>query len=173
MAATAAPHRLSRRALAVAVDAVVLRVAATLAAGVALGLLAVGPARAQQPAGDDALMLVLDASGSMAADAGGGQTRIQAARAALTSLVDEFPDRVQVGLTVYGHRVGSDDSLKEQGCRDIETIIPVGPLDRGELTGAVTSFDPSGYTPIGASLRQAAEELSDVDGRLPGHPRQR
>src|SRR5699024_12797272 len=41
------------------------------------------------------LLLVLDASGSMAEDAGGGQTRIQAAKDALRTVVDEL-DRKSV-----------------------------------------------------------------------------
>src|SRR5699024_4759075 len=60
---------------------------------------------------DDAgkLLLVLDASGSMAEDAGGGQTRIEAAKDALRTVVDELPDDAEVGLRVYGSDVFSRD----------------------------------------------------------------
>src|SRR5699024_12709700 len=53
------------------------------------------------------LLLVLDASGSMAEDAGGGQTRIQAAKDALRTVVDELPDDAEGGLRVYGSDVYS------------------------------------------------------------------
>lgn len=145
-----------------AVAVVVLAVAMVLPG---LPGLPVPPAVGQEALPGDGLMIVLDSSGSMVADAGNGQTRIEAAKDAVAALVEVLPDGINVGLTVYGHRVGSDDDLREQGCQDIETVVDVAPLDRDALTGALGGFEPSGYTPIGAALESAAADLEAVTGR--------
>lgn len=109
----------------------------------------------QQP-----VMLVLDASGSMLQeDAGQGRTRMEAARTALTDLIDAAPEGAELGLMVYGSEVGNSDAEKEAGCQDIRTLSEVGPVDRTALTEAVEAVQASGWTPIGRSLELAAQEL--------------
>lgn len=108
---------------------------------------------------DDAgkLLLVLDASGSMAEDAGGGQTRIEAAKDALRTVVDELPDDAEVGLRVYGSDVFSRDD--PGACTDTKNVVPVSPLDRKKLTSAIKDYKPHGETPIGNALKGAAKDL--------------
>src|SRR5699024_4854429 len=103
------------------------------------------------------LLLVLDASGSMAEDAGGGQTRIQAAKDALRTVVDELPDDAEVGLRVYGSEVYSRDD--PGACTDTKNVVPVSPLDREKLTSAIKDYKPHGETPIGNALKGAAKDL--------------
>src|SRR5262245_30882178 len=76
-------------------------------------LLALAPpvAAAQPPEEDTGLgsvMLVLDASGSMTAPLTTGGTRMDAAKQAMTTLVDGLPVNMNVGLEVYG--TGTGDS---------------------------------------------------------------
>jgi Ca-activated chloride channel homolog len=131
-------------------------------AGVLLGQVVLAPtATAGQP--DDAefapVMLVLDASGSMReADPSGG-TRMDAAKRAVTTLVNQLPDGARLGLQVYGTGTGSSDAEKAAGCQDIKTVQPVGEVDKQALTAQVQAINPRGYTPIGGALRAAADAL--------------
>jgi Ca-activated chloride channel family protein len=110
----------------------------------------------QQPA---PVLVSLDASGSMTEQLPTGGTRMDAAKHALNSLVDGLPADTQLGLQVYGTQTGSSDAEKAQGCQDIVTAQPVGPLNAAELKQKVDGIRPSGYTPIGQALRKAAEAL--------------
>ena len=96
-------------------------------------------------------MLVLDASGSMWGQLD-GKTKIEIAREALGQLVDDWPAGREVGLVAYGHRNKGD-------CNDIETILPVGPLDAAQLKKTVQGINPKGKTPLSAAVRQAAEAM--------------
>ncbi len=104
------------------------------------------------------VMVVLDASGSMkTADAPG--PRIDAAKAAVSQLVDHLPATTQVGLQVYGTATGSSDAEKAAGCSDIKTLMPVASLDAPAMKVAVSKVVASGYTPIGKALEVAAAAL--------------
>lgn len=104
-----------------------------------------------------ALLLIMDASGSMNDTDGNGQALIDGAKQALHDVVATRPDGQHVGLRVYGHRFPNSD--RENGCRDTELIHPVAPLDRAALDDAIDSFPARGFTPIGLSLQEAANDL--------------
>ena len=134
---------------------------ATLVAGLTLG----GVAYARQcereiPAVDaspPSILIVMDASRSMSKPAGDGRTRLQAAKAALRTLVDGLPESARVGLRLYGHRVSG--TTRTAGCRDTELVAPVADLDRRALAAEIDSYEAVGYTPIGRALRAAASDL--------------
>ncbi|MFE7775539.1 VWA domain-containing protein [Streptomyces sp. NPDC057445] len=98
------------------------------------------------------LVMVLDSSGSMADDDGSGRTRMEAARKAVGTVVDALPEGHPTGLRVYG-------ADRPRGCTDTRLVRPVQELDRGALKEAVASVQPKGDTPIGLSLRKAAQDL--------------
>lgn len=116
-----------------------------------------GPTVTARPLGDAPVLLIMDASGSMNADDGTGQPKIEAARQALTDLIQGLPPDATVGLRAYGHRTPNTD--REAGCQDTELLVPVGQGNRDRLQQAVDSLRASGYTPIGASLRAALDDL--------------
>jgi Ca-activated chloride channel family protein len=124
---------------------------------VAAAIIGSGPALAQSPKSPPALLLIMDASGSMNADDGSGHTKIDAAKDALRALVDKLPKGAPVGLRVYGHRVPNTD--KANGCRDSQLVMPVGPLDPDAMKAAIGSYQAKGYTPIGFSLQEGARDL--------------
>ncbi len=131
----------------------------TAAAAVALSL-AVVPVHAQEAKPEYApTMLVLDASGSMQAADPSGETKMDAAKAAVHTFVDAAPGEARVGLTVYGTGTGSSDAEKTAGCKDVRTLRGADTIDRAALNSAVDGIQASGYTPIGTSLRAAAEAL--------------
>ncbi|MEM8996071.1 MAG: vWA domain-containing protein [Acidobacteriota bacterium] len=107
-------------------------------------------ARAGGPAeGPGALVFVLDGSGSMWGQVD-GDPKIVIARRALGQLIDDLPEGGDVALLAYGHR-------REGDCADIETVAPLGALDRAGLKRAVDAINPKGKTPITAAVERAVE----------------
>jgi len=103
------------------------------------------------------LLVVLDASGSMWGQVG-GENKIVIARRVLADLAAGLPDDARVGLVAYGHR-------REGDCADIETVLPLAPLDRAALRSSVDGLNPKGKTPITAALRHAFDALgAEVGG---------
>ncbi|WP_313316737.1 vWA domain-containing protein [Gordonia sputi] len=102
--------------------------------------------------------LIVDASDSMlTSDAPG--PRIDAAKTAANSLVDSLPNDSQLALIAYGTGTGTSASEYTTGCRDIRTLVPLATLDKNRVHQAVDSITPRGFTPIAASLTQAATTL--------------
>ncbi|TCP45770.1 Ca-activated chloride channel family protein [Tamaricihabitans halophyticus] len=133
-------------------------------AGMLCAALAVGaagpPAAAQQQEQQLApVMVTLDASGSMADTLPSGGTKMDAAKSALTGLVDSVDETAELGLQVYGSQTGESPEEKAEGCTDVVTAQPVGPVEPDTIKQAVNDVEPSGYTPIGAALRAASDEL--------------
>jgi hypothetical protein len=126
-----------------------------IALGVAAAVVVAPAALGQDD--DGAVLLILDASGSMNATDDAGVRLIDGAQRALVRLVEVLPEGAPVGLRVYGHRVPNTD--KANGCLDTELIVPVGPLERGSMIDAIGSFAAKGFTPIGLSLQEAASDL--------------
>lgn len=133
-----------------------------LAAGVAGLLAAVSPADAQEEAPEGsrgAVELILDSSGSMSADDATGQTRIEGAREALTTLIGELPEGAPVGLRVYGD--AQSRAEKKASCEKTRLVQPIEPVDPEGLTARLDDFEPGGSTPIGLALKDAARDLPD------------
>jgi Ca-activated chloride channel family protein len=82
----------------------------------------------------------------------GGENKIVIARRVLGELAAGLPDDASVGLVAYGHR-------REGDCDDIETVLPLGRLDRAALQRTVDGLNPKGKTPLTAALRHAFEAL--------------
>lgn len=115
------------------------------------------PSVTAKPLGGAPVLLIMDASGSMNADDGTGQPKIEAARQALTELITGLPEDATVGLRAYGHRTPNTD--REAGCQDTELLVPVGRDNQSDLQHAVDGLQASGFTPIGTSLRAALDDL--------------
>ncbi|PPH31960.1 VWA domain-containing protein [Rathayibacter sp. AY1F9] len=118
------------------------------------------PAAAPDPdPGGVPTMLILDASGSMVRDVPTGGTRMDAARAAATTLVQGLDPASELGLTVFGTGTGNSDAERAAGCSDVTVLQPVQPVDTVGFTAAIAGIVESGFTPIGPALRSAAEQL--------------
>ncbi len=120
-------------------------------------------ARAQTQDTRNRALIVLDASNSMNEDAGNGGTRLDAAKQAVSDLVDKLPPGAPIGLRVYGAKVS--ETSREEACKDTELVIPVGPLKKDEMRGAVNALQGKGRTPIGNSLLATPDDLGAAEGR--------
>ena len=96
-------------------------------------------------------VIIFDASGSMWGQIN-GKAKIEIARDALKNVIKDWNPDVELGLTVYGHR-------KKGDCNDIETVIPVGKVDKNNVIRTVMAIKPKGKTPISRSLRKVADEI--------------
>jgi Ca-activated chloride channel family protein len=126
-------------------------------------LAAPAPAQDDPSAGDRKVLVILDGSDSMNEDAGDGGTRLDAAKAALTELIDAVPEGANVGLRVYGNELSGVS--RAQGCRDTNLVTPVGPLDKDAFRSEVQGLEGKGRTPIGRSLLKAPDDLGPSGDR--------
>ena len=90
------------------------------------------------------VVFVLDASGSMAEDAG-GETRLDSAKQSVAVIADNLPADVDTAL------------VKFNGCNAIDNDYF---LDRNQLKQKVNALNPQGGTPLGRSIERAANILS-------------
>lgn len=126
---------------------------------IALSPLGTPPALADEPepAEPPKVELVLDVSGSMGARDIGGRSRISVAQNAFNEVVDALPDETQLGIRVLGATYPGKN--KAVGCQDTQQIVPVGPVDRVRAKAAIAGLRPTGFTPVGLALREAARDL--------------
>lgn len=125
------------------------------------GLL-VPPAADAQDADGPTVLVVVDASGSMARSDDDGNDLMTDTRTAVDALLDRLPDGSRVGVRAYGHRVGSEEELRDEGCVDTELLAPVGATD-DQVRAALDGLQPSGWTALGSALEAVAGDLDGVD----------
>lgn len=126
---------------------------------VAMAGLGAAPAAAEEEAQGTygRMILVLDSSGSMKEPAGGGSTKIQAAKQALNTVIDDLPESADVGMRVFGAKVFG---RKQKGaCTDTQLVVDPGTGNRDDLRSAVSGYKPYGETPIPVALERAAEDI--------------
>jgi len=110
-------------------------------------------------------LLALDSSGSMAGSAGGGQTKLEAAKEAIAGYVESTPRSVdRLGLEVYGHKGSSSAAGKAESCRGVEIFSPIGELDSGNVDRILARFQPVGWTPVAGALRGAERAFAGREG---------
>ena len=107
------------------------------------------------------LVLIVDASNSMNKSFG-SETRIAAARTALSSLLTRMPEQDNVGLMAFGSRINYQNEA--ESCQDIQFLFPVAPYTStvGEqMIDAVAALTAQGKTPLADALTLAANAISE------------
>ncbi|MCB0520939.1 MAG: VWA domain-containing protein [Lewinellaceae bacterium] len=94
-------------------------------------------------------LFILDGSGSMWQKLD-NEFRIATAKTVMKGLVDKMPADARAGLIAYGHNRKSD-------CDDIETLMPLGPLDKTAFKAKLEAINPQGKTPIAKSIQHALD----------------
>ena len=108
------------------------------------------------------VMLVLDASGSMNAQLPDGQTRIAAAKSAVTNLVSSMDPATRLALTAYGHQ----SERAEKNCKDVALLSGFDSVEtnKADIIAKTEAIVARGYTPITYSLTLAAKDVSAEEG---------
>jgi hypothetical protein len=89
---------------------------------------------------------------------GTGLTKMQAAKAALKSVLLQVPESTHVGLLVFSAADQKDD-----------WVFPLGPRDDARMTQAIDRLEPSSGTPLGAYLKKGADRLLAARARQFGY----
>ncbi|QQK81385.1 VWA domain-containing protein [Salicibibacter cibi] len=109
------------------------------------------------------VQVLFDASGSMAEEMDGG-TKMDLAKDAVEDFVSQVPEEANISLRVYGHEGSNQQEDKEESCAGTEEVYPLGSYDEETFTDALDQFEPTGYTPLGASIEAAQEDLAGEEG---------
>lgn len=109
------------------------------------------------------LELIVDSSGSMAAETDTGNLRIDSAKTVLTEVISTIPEveGVNVGFRVYGHEGDNTEEGRAESCRSSELLVPMDGVDVPALTEQVNELQPVGWTPLGFSLEEAAKDFEE------------
>ncbi|MGI9435657.1 MAG: vWA domain-containing protein [Geminicoccaceae bacterium] len=102
-------------------------------------------------------ILILDGSGSMWGRID-DTPKISIALDVIHGLLNDWSPKVELGVTTYGHR-------EKGNCADIETLIPIGPVDPDGVMTAIEGLNPKGKTPLTEAVRQAANALRHTEER--------
>lgn len=111
-------------------------------------------------------LLILDSSGSMAGSAGGGTSKLNAAKQALRRYVAGTPDSLALGFMVYGHKGSNGPAGKAASCAGVEVLDPIGTAASQRFDATLDRFKPTGYTPLGAALRKARDAFADKEDAI-------
>jgi hypothetical protein len=127
----------------------------SLCAAVSCIALPVGPSHAET---GRSVVIVLDASGSMNTRLSEGQTRMEAAKAAVADLVGRIAPDTRLALRVYGHQ----SAPQKKDCRDSALMVGFGPAagNKAAIVAEARGVKAQGYTPINYSLQAAAKDLA-------------
>ncbi|MFB4159398.1 VWA domain-containing protein [Geomicrobium sp. JSM 1781026] len=104
--------------------------------------------------------ILLDSSGSMAAEVEGGQ-KMDLAKDAIAYFVQHIPEEVNVMVQAYGHLGDNTNDGKQESCEGIENVYPLSPIEPTEFYEAVDPIEPTGWTPLADAIEAAKEDLID------------
>lgn len=107
-----------------------------------------------------ATVIALDASGSMAAPAGGGMTKMAAAKRAIRGYVRNTPPALdRFGFVVFGNRGDNSQAGRAASCNGVQTLARVGAFNGAKVARVLSRFKPTGWTPIAAALTEAGRSF--------------
>lgn len=107
--------------------------------------------------GTNHFALVLDASGSMGAASGSG-TRMDEAKAAITTFVSALPEGSSLSLRVYGQEGDNTKAGKKVSCASTETVYE-GPAHSEKFADRLQAVRPTGWTPLAAAITAAEGDI--------------
>lgn len=108
------------------------------------------------------VVILMDASGSMKAAVSDG-VKMELAKETIMKFTDDLQEDVNVSLLAYGHIGTGKDSDKENSCKGIETLYPLGSYNSTTFNEAMNAFQASGWTPLAGAIEKANELLSSYN----------
>lgn len=114
---------------------------------------------------DDAgekVLFILDFSQSMNEDLG-GKKKIDLMLATMAEILPTVSPKTQVGMRVYGHRMGF---TQYDACKASTLLVPIGADNANVIQQKLSKTHPRGMTPITYSLKKAVEsDFIGFDGK--------
>jgi Ca-activated chloride channel homolog len=102
----------------------------------------------------DKILIIMDSSGSMS-DEIDGRSKISIAKSTLNNVVSQLSPDINLGLRVYGHKMGF---MGVDACRASELVVPIGPNNIQKIKTEANKLRPTGATPIIFSIQQALDQ---------------
>lgn len=109
------------------------------------------------------VVVALDSSGSMRANVSGGN-KMDVAKRAVTSFIENLPEKANAALVVYGHKGNNEQSGKAESCAGVEDVYQLAPVDKNRLRESVNSFQATGWTPLAAAIERSGQAFADKKG---------
>ncbi|WP_188433627.1 VWA domain-containing protein [Kroppenstedtia guangzhouensis] len=106
------------------------------------------------------VVILLDASGSMAGRVPGGQ-KMKVAKAAVKRYASSLPKEAEVSLRVYGHKGSNQSKDKSISCKSTDPVYPLSAYKEQEFDQALDQFQPTGWTPIALAMKEAKKDLEE------------
>lgn len=107
-------------------------------------------AKGQARWGNEEVLIILDASGSMQEPLEGGGNKMQAAKQVVRDLLAQLPTDLPLGLRVYGSTFNTITP-----CFSSRLEVPIGVHNREAIARSLDAVHPNGATPIAYSLKKA------------------
>lgn len=103
------------------------------------------------------IMIILDASGSMANKAD-GKPMMDIAKASIRDFVSDIPAGANVGLRVFGIEGDKPEDSKST------LLFEIQPMNTAAFNKAIDPLNPKGWTPIALTLEDAGKDLAAYPG---------
>jgi Mg-chelatase subunit ChlD len=101
--------------------------------------------------------LLFDASGSMNARAQDGRSRLQLAKRAMKQVITKLDNNTQLVVHAFGDRLPKEP--KHKSCEDYHSLFGESAATPNKALGALEQLKAQGQTPLGAALRNIAQDI--------------
>ena len=120
-------------------------------------------ASAQKNNNEEFVLFIVDFSNSMTEKLHGTK-KINMVMDTMQELLPQIPPDKRVGLRVYGHKGGY--IVPGMACKASSLIVPMIKNSASQIQSALFSLNPTGWTPITYSLKQAVNsDFAGVSGK--------
>ncbi|MCP4147278.1 MAG: VWA domain-containing protein [bacterium] len=111
----------------------------------------------EEEKGESFIQLILDASGSMNGRLSSGEAKIDAAKKAVKTVMEQLPGHITLAFRAYGHQ--SHRSKKD--CKDTQLLVPFTGVTaiKQQVIDEAQKLKARGYTPITYVLTLAAKDF--------------
>jgi hypothetical protein len=109
--------------------------------------------------------VILDCSGSMRDKTPDGVSKMDAAKKVVTEFINDLPNGRRLTFIVYGHKLWP--ASRARSCEAVEVVLPLTELTdsiKRQLAANIDRLEPTGWTPLAASLKVAGEQLKKARG---------
>ncbi|MDR6227067.1 vWA domain-containing protein [Desmospora profundinema] len=108
------------------------------------------------------VFVLLDASGSMAAQVPGG-VMMDLAKKAIHNFTRDLPEDAHASLYAYGHKGSNQAKDKKISCESIEEVYELSSYNESRFNQALDQIGPTGWTPLAAAIEETTKAVKETD----------